>query len=106
LIHWHSGTDPIFAHGWNDQYAPYRPEYLEKYYGFIDEETGRRFQPTSLLGHVGVNPVYQWQGLSKPWRYPKHRLDQLKAEGKLYWPQRGDMPRLKRFLDEQKGLPL
>ena len=91
---------------WHDQYAPYREEYVEKYYSYVDEKTGRNFQPTSLLGHSGVNPTYEWKGISKPWRYPKHRLDELDQEDLLYWPEKGDIPRLKRFLDEQKGVPL
>ena len=92
---------------WNEQYGEYRPEYVEKYYSYIDKKTKRRFQPTSLLGHSGVNPIYEWRGIQKPWRYPKHRLDELDAAGLLYWPDnKGGMPRLKRFLDEQKGVPI
>jgi DNA modification methylase len=91
---------------WNDQYASYREEYVDKYYSYVDENTGRRFQPTSLLGHAGINPVYEWKGLLKPWRYPIYRLQELDDAGLLYWPEKGDVPRLKRFLDEQKGVPL
>jgi DNA modification methylase len=91
---------------WNDQYTQYRPEYVEKYYSYQDEKTGKMFQPTSLLGHMGVNPVYEWRGIMKPWRYPKSRLDDLEKEGLLYWPKKGDVPRLKRFFDEQKGVPV
>ncbi len=91
---------------WNDQYTQYRDEYVEKYYCYKDGKTGKIFQPTSLLGHTGVNPVYEWRGISKPWRYPMHRLEELDAEGKLYWPERGGIPRLKRFLDDQKGVPV
>ena len=92
---------------WNEQYGDYRPEYVEKYYCYVDENSGRRFQPTSLLGHSGVNPVYEWRGIQKPWRYPKHRLDELEAGKLLYWPANEDgIPRLKRFLDEQKGVPI
>ena len=92
---------------WNEQYGEYRPEYVEKYYSYVDEKTGRRFQPTSLLGHSGVNPIYEWRGIQKPWRYPKHRLDELDAASFLYWPDnRRGIPRFKRFLDEQKGVPI
>ena len=90
---------------WNPIYGTYRTEYLEKYYSFTDE-TGRRFQPTSLLGHRGVNVEYEWKGLRKHWRYPKHRLDELDVKGLIYWPQRGGVPRFKRYLDEQKGQPI
>ena len=94
------------ANIWNDQYTDYRDGYVDKYYSHKDESTGKMFQPTSLLGHVGVNPVYEWRGITKPWRYPKHRLEELDRDGKLYWPERGGVPRLKRFLDEQKGVPI
>lgn len=90
---------------WNILHGDYRPEYVERYYSYVDED-GRRFQPTSLLGHHGVNPIYEWRGLSKPWRYPKHRLEQLDLEGRIYWPPQGGIPRFKRFLDEQKGQPI
>lgn len=91
---------------WNNLYSPYSTEYTSKYYNIIDEATGRRFQPTSLLGHDGVNPVREWKGLKKPWRYPVNRLDELEESNKIYWPKSGRMPRFKRFLDEQKGIPL
>jgi DNA modification methylase len=91
---------------WNPQYGEYREEYTEKYYSYVDSETGKRFQPTSLLGHKGVNPEYEWKGILKPWRYPSHRLDELEAKKLIYWPKDGGIPRLKRFLDEQKGVPI
>lgn len=94
------------AYTWHNQFTEYRPEYTEKYYNYIDENSGRRFQPTSLLGHDGVNPVYEWKGLNKPWRYPKYRLDELETNGLIYFPRDGGVPRLKRFLDEQKGIPV
>jgi adenine-specific DNA-methyltransferase len=91
---------------WNYQYAKYRSEYLDKYYNYVDDKTGKKFQPTSLLGHFGVNPIYEWKGITKPWRYPKHRLDELDANGEIYWPKGEGIPRFKRFLDEQKGVPV
>ncbi|MDD4997835.1 MAG: site-specific DNA-methyltransferase [Syntrophales bacterium] len=91
---------------WNDQYLPYREEYKEKYYSSTDDKTGRKFQPTSLLGHQGINPVFEWRGISKPWRYPNHRLEELDKAGLIYWPDQGGIPRLKRYLDEQKGVPI
>lgn len=90
---------------WNTQYGKYRTEYVDKYYSFIDDE-GRRFQPTSLLGHKGVNKEFEWRGLRKHWRYPEHRLNELEESNRIYWPTRGGIPRFKRYLDEQKGMPL
>lgn len=91
---------------WNPQYTEYSKDYVAKYYNQVDEATGRLFQPTSLLGHEGVNPVREWEGISKPWRYPIHRLDELNSKGQIYWPKNGGIPRFKRFLDEQKGIPV
>jgi adenine-specific DNA-methyltransferase len=91
---------------WNQQFTNYQEGYTDKYYNKIDEITGKRFQPTSLLGHAGVNPVYEWKGISRPWRYPKHRLEELDQNGLIYWSERGEVPRLKRFLEEQQGLPV
>ncbi len=90
---------------WHDQYGEYRKEYIEKYYNYNDKN-GRKFQPTSLLGHSGTNPIYTWRNLSKPWRYPKHRLEELDKKELLYWPEKNGVPRLKRYLDELKGQPL
>ncbi len=90
----------------NQIYSEYDPEYVRKYYNQIDPTTGRKYQPTSLLGHKGVNPIFEWRGISRPWRYPKHRLEQLDSEGQIHWGKQGDIPRLKRYLDEQKGVPL
>jgi adenine-specific DNA-methyltransferase len=91
---------------WNQQFTDYKDGYIEKYYNKVDEKTGKQFQPTSLLGHAGVNPVYEWKGISRPWRYPKHRLDELESDGLIYWSERGEVPRFKRFLVEQSGLPV
>jgi DNA modification methylase len=98
IIYFYTKTD---NYSWNKLYGDYREGYVEKYYSF--EENGRKFQPTSLLGHHGVNKIYEWKGMEKPWRYPKHKLDELEKEGLIYFPPKGGVPRFKRFLDEQKG---
>ncbi|MGB8951958.1 MAG: site-specific DNA-methyltransferase [Candidatus Aminicenantales bacterium] len=105
-------TDYIFfysktyASTWNPQFLMYKEKYIERYYSYVNDKTERRFQPASLLGHEGINPIYEWRGLRKPWRYPRHRLEELDLKGLIYWPKEGEIPRLKRFIDEQKGVPL
>jgi len=91
---------------WNTQYGKYQDGYIKKRYNQLDKKTGKYFQPTSLLGHRGVNPVREWRGVSKHWRYPLKRLDELDKKGLIYWPPRGGVPRYKRFADDQKGMPL
>jgi adenine-specific DNA-methyltransferase len=85
------------------QYVPYDDDYVEQYYRYKDNDA-RRFMSGDLVGHTGVNPVYEWRGIIRPWRFPKHRLDELDAAGKIFWTK-NKFPRLKRYLDEAKGMP-
>ncbi|MBW1938870.1 MAG: site-specific DNA-methyltransferase [Deltaproteobacteria bacterium] len=111
--HFSYNTDTIFIYGktekyiFNPQYGEHRKEYLDKYYNQVDEKTDKRFQPTPLIGHAGTNPIYEWKGFKRPWRYPSHRLDELEREGRIYWPSSGDgIPRYKKFIDETEGRPV
>jgi len=90
---------------WNTPTIGLKPGYISKYYSCLDQK-GHRFQPTSLLGHRGVNPEYEWHGIVKPWRYPPHRLDELEKNGMIYWPSKGGVPRFRRYLDENAGQPV
>ena len=75
----------------------------------IDESTGRRFQATSLLNPNPDRPnlTYEFHGHVKVWRWTKERMLQAEQDGLLYFPRGGDgIPREKRFLDEQEGVPL
>ncbi len=85
------------------QYVPYEDDYVQAYYRYQDPD-GRRFMSGDLVGHAGVNPTYEWRGITRPWRFPSHRLDELDAAGKVFWTRNG-FPRLKRYLDEAKGMP-
>jgi DNA modification methylase len=88
---------------WNGIFQEYDPGYVEQYYRYTDTD-GRNFMSGDLVGHAGVNPVYEWRGISRPWRFPSHRLDELDAGGQIFWTKNG-FPRLKRYLDEAKGMP-
>jgi adenine specific DNA methylase Mod len=103
-------TDTILIYSKSDdpyfdvQYTEHKEGYLENYYNQIDEVTGELFQPTSLLGHSGINPIFNWREHTKPWRYPAHRLDELDKAGKIYWPPSGKgVPRYKKLISETKG---
>jgi len=88
---------------WNPIYMPYEQAYIDTYYRYKDED-GRRFMSGDLVGHRGVNPEYEWRGIVRPWRYPKHRLDELDAQGRIFWT-RNKFPRYKRYLDDMPGMP-
>ena len=52
----------------------------------------------------GVDPTKIGQG--RHWRYHPDTLDKLDAEGRIYWPKRGQYPKLKQYLHESGGTPV
>ncbi len=92
---------------WNVEHKPHSREYLERY-NLIDEATGRRFQATSLLNPNPDRPnlTYEFGGHLKVWRWTKERMEEAAANGEIYFPPGGGVPRQKRWLDEQEGVPL
>lgn len=93
---------------WNTQYQHHRQDYIDKYYSMIDPATNRRFQATSLLNPNKDRPnlTYEFHGYTRVWRWTKPRMLQAEAEGRIYFPPNGGVPREKRFLDEQEGTPV
>ena len=93
---------------WNDIFLPLPESTVEKWYRHIEPETGRRYNQADMTGPGGAakgNPVYEWKGVTKAWRYSKERMEQLDQEGRIVYTSSG-MPYLKRYLDESKGVPL
>jgi DNA modification methylase len=91
---------------WNQQFVPLSDAYIESTYRH--EENGRRFTTTPLTGPGGVqkgNPVYEWKGHTRAWRYSKETMQQLHDEGKLYYSRTGYV-RQKLYLDESRGVPV
>lgn len=93
---------------WNDIYQPLPQSTIDKWYRYVEEETGRRYNKGDVTGPGGAakgNPVYEWNGHRRAWRYSKKRMQELHDEGMLVYSSSG-MPYLKRYLDESKGVPL
>jgi site-specific DNA-methyltransferase (adenine-specific) len=95
------------SYTWNPQYAPYTDEYRDRY-NLIDEKTGKRFQATSLLNPNPNRPnlTYEFHGHTKVWRWTKERMLEAEKNGLVYFPPKGGVPREKRFLEEQEGVPI
>jgi site-specific DNA-methyltransferase (adenine-specific) len=89
---------------WNDQFQPYDAGYVDQYYRYKDAD-GRRFMSgdASAAGLQGGGYDYEWQGIRRVWRVPQETMERLVAEGRIFVTKNG-MPRIKRFLDEAKGL--
>ena len=93
---------------WSPIYLPHNPEKVMQQYTLTDE-SGRRYQLTSLLNPNPNRPnlTYKFKGVNKVWRWTKERMMAEDAKGRIVVPKYGKgIPRYKRYLDEQRGVPL
>ena len=114
---------------WNPIYQKYSTEYLDQFYRFSDE--GGRFRIGDLTG-AGVrkgDSGQPWRGVDptaagRHWAVPnkiiqklvgkrdvsklsiRQKLDILDENGLIYWPPKGKVPQLKRYLDEDAGVAI
>ena len=96
---------------WNKQYQA-QDDYVAERYTYEDPD-GKRFYPITLHA-AGVRHGESgkpWRGIDITakgghWKYGIAKLDELDAEGRIYWPEHGTMPRLKVYADEAKGAAL
>lgn len=98
---------------WNQVFQPYDQTYLDEFYTHFDADK-RRWRRSDLTG-AGIRhgeTGEPWRGINitakgRHWAYPPKQLEKMDAEGKIHWPAKeGGMPMLKRYLDEQAGMPL
>jgi len=93
---------------WNQGFVPLDEKYVASTYRYVDEETGRRFRTTPLTGPGGAekgNPVFEWNGHVRAWRYSKETMQKLHDDGRLHYSRTGYASR-KTFLDESRGVPV
>ena len=94
---------------WNPIYTSYDPEYVEAFYKYVEEDTGRRYRLDNLTGPGGAskgNPQYEVMGVTRYWRYSQSRMQELIDEGRVIQRRAGAVPAYKRYLDEMPGVPL
>ena len=94
---------------WNPKYIPYDDAYIDKYYKYVEPETGRRYWLDNLTGPGGAgkgNPAYEVMGVTRYWRYSQEKMQKLIEEGRIIQTAPGIVPRYKRYLDEMLGFPL
>jgi len=94
---------------WNPIYQPYDEDYVRTFYSNVESATGRRFQYGDLTGPGGAakgNPRYEFLGVTRYWRYTREKMEALHKAGRIEFRPTGKVPRLKRYLDEAKGMPL
>lgn len=69
---------------------------------------GRLYQLDNLTNPNQNRPnlTYEFLGVTKVWRWTKERMQAAYDAGLVIQPRPGAVPRLKRYLDEQRGKPL
>jgi len=98
------------AFTWNQQYQEYGDRYVEEKYAMVDAG-GRKYQLDNLTSpNPRPNMKYEWMGHAPPekgWRYSKDTMQDLHNAGRIWYPNdKSKRPRLIRYLDEGKGVPL
>jgi DNA modification methylase len=97
---------------WNPVFTPYGTDYVESKYRHVDEGDGRRYRLSDLTAaKPGGDTSYEWHGRhpykGRYWAYSREKMDRFLEEGRIRFPAKADgVPELKRYLDEQPGVPL
>jgi site-specific DNA-methyltransferase (adenine-specific) len=91
---------------WNKQYQPYSDSYIKSHYRYVDNN-GRRYRTDNLTatGLSGGGYSYEWNGVTKIWRCPKEKMQELHDSGRLHYTRSGSVEYI-RYLDEMPGTPL
>ena len=96
---------------WNRPFSAWGLENSEREYSNIEAGTGRRFKkvPVHAPGVRNGATGSEWRGklppLGKHWQYTPARLDEMDAQGEIYWSPSGN-PRRKVYLDQSSGIPV
>jgi adenine-specific DNA-methyltransferase len=93
---------------WNEIFTPLPLSTVESWYRYVEPETRRRYNKADITAPGGPakgNPVYEWKGITRAWRYSKAKMEDLERRGLLVYSETG-MSYRKRYLDESKGVPL
>jgi adenine-specific DNA-methyltransferase len=92
----------------NMQFSPLSQQTSDRWYRHVEPATGRRFNKADTSGPGGAtkgNPVFEWNGITRAWRFSKERMQELHDAGLLVYSESG-IAYIKRYLDESKGVPL
>jgi len=101
------GKQYTFTH----QYKSYDQQYIDKFYKYAEEETGRRYSLGDITAPGGAapskgNPHYEFLGVTRYWRFSQEEMKRLYAAGEIVQTKPGAVPRQKRYLDGGKGVPI
>ncbi len=92
----------------NTQFKPHDPEYVGKFYKYIEEKTGRKYRLDNLANPNKNRPNLTYEfppgsGTIRVWRWTKDRMSKAWKEGRVVLPRKGKVVAYKRYLDEMEG---
>jgi len=90
---------------WNTQRTQLDEETIDKYYTKTDERGRFTTSPLHARTLSGGGYKYTWRGITDTWKFPEHRLEELDADNRIYWPPKGKVPRRKVYLSDVEGKP-
>nr|AMK59516.1 DNA methylase N-4/N-6 [uncultured bacterium UPO68_UPO87] len=92
---------------WNAQYTEHDPEYVRQFYKYTDEK-GRTYRLADLTNPNKNRPnlTYEFLGVTRVWRWTRERMQKAYEDGLVVQNKPGQVPALKRYLDEQEGNPV
>ncbi len=113
LFRYSNGGEPTF----NAELKPYPQAYLDRYFIYEDEyaaERGKHWRAditaaglrdgeTGEIWH-GFDPAKIGRG--RHWFTTPAELEKLAQQGRIYFPPKGGIPKLKRYEKELKGVPV
>jgi DNA modification methylase len=84
--------------------------WVEREYRFEDERGRYMVDNLTGAGTTAGPSGMPWRGVDpakigsgRHWRYIPETLDRLDSEGRIYWPKKGQYPKLKQYLSESGG---
>ncbi len=96
-ILFYSKTD---SYVFNRQKVPFSEQYIKTKFSHIDPD-GRRYRLDNLNPPGGRGPIYEFYGVTKPWRFTEEKMRELDRQGRIYHGSK--VAQLKRYLDELDG---
>ena len=84
-------------------------EKTKRQYYYVEPNTGRFVSHTSITAQTqdpDSHLTYEVMGVTRTWRWAKSRMSKEIEAGRVVQTRPGNVPRYKRYLDEQKGKTL
>ena len=92
---------------WNRSFRGHRPEYITQFYRYLEPGSDRQYRLVSCINPNPNRPnlTYDWNGITRVWKWTRERMQKAHEEGLLVYSKNG-IPSYKNYLDEMQGAPM